>query len=81
MQRTIRHVMAVSLVALSGACQPLRTPEGPNTLASGPTCVAYNAAKVKVECNGPPDSFTGDDCTCIDSNTGESYLGRIRNGM
>jgi hypothetical protein len=71
---------ALVMVCLVVSCTPVRRAEGPDALA-GPVCIAYDASKQEIQCPAPPHSFSGDNCTCVDSATRETFLGRVRGGL
>ena len=78
MMRTARRLLIVALGVSTFACQPVREPPG---LPTGPVCVASNAENQEVRCPAPSHSYTGDNCTCVDSITRVAFRGRVQGGM
>jgi len=71
-------LFAIAMLSPALGCQPTRTPEG---LPMGPVCVAHNAEEREATCPAPPDTYDGDNCTCVDAVTGQAFVGRVRGGM
>ena len=72
------RAIAIAIVASTCACRPVRPPPG---LPQEPVCIAFNAEKQEVRCPAPPESYSGDNCTCMNSQTREAFWGRVQGGM
>jgi hypothetical protein len=78
MTQTTARMLGIAIVPLAFACQLRREPPG---LPTGPICIAYNAEKQEVRCSAPPDSTSGDHCTCVDAETRAAFWGRVQGGL
>lgn len=74
---TAARVLGIAIVASMFACKLTRDPPG---LPMDPTCVAQNAEKQEVRCPAPRDSYSGDNCTCVNAETRAAFWGRVQGG-